>query len=202
MEEPWVSTNAFLPLSCYLRHFATVMESYFSCIIHIFVIHSLVQLYIYFFSFYLLHQLTYTSSFSFGGSVYMCKYGGQRITSSVFSVVPIFFCETGLLVFNLELMMWSGWLASEPQGASCFNLSNTRTQQDNSICTQVVEAQQVIMPTQQGLDSCEFTSHVGLHNPCANAEVRIFNCRVAWFPSILSNFTSHFLACHCEAPCW
>lgn len=138
----------------------------------------LVQLYIYFFSFYLLYRLTYTSSFSFGGSVYMCKYGGQRITSSVFSVVPIFFCETGLLVFNLELMMCPGWLASEPQGASCFNLFNTRTQQDNSICTQVVEAQQVIMPTQQGLDSCEFTSHVGLHNPCANAEVRIFNCRV------------------------
>lgn len=50
----------------------------FSCMIHIFVVHSLVQLYIYFFPFYLLHWLTYTSLFSFGGSVYMCKYGGQR----------------------------------------------------------------------------------------------------------------------------
>ena len=50
----------------------------FACMIHIFVIHFLVQLSIYTFSFYLFHWLTYTSLFSFGGNVYMCKYGGQR----------------------------------------------------------------------------------------------------------------------------
>lgn len=99
----------------------------FSCMIHIFVIHSLVQLYIYFFPFYLLYRLTYFLLVGVCTCASMEARGQPQVSSQL---SPPSSVRQGFLLlpgtYNVTVLV--GQRAPE---SLLFNLFNTSTHQDN-----------------------------------------------------------------------